>query len=621
MVTTKFSWVQALGDARKSVDSSAGTMLRTLREQLRNNTLQGFELEMLGRFLRDVPTCKDGAFPALRVAIVSGYTSEPFANATRVALLAEGFCAEVYEAPFGVYRQEILSPNSELYAFKPNLVLLIPPAAEITGTPIGPLVPEEVEAALNREVDQWRSLWAELSNCSNAIVLQHTFDIADHTLLGIAERRTLWSPSRFISELNGRLIEAAPGAVNWVDIDHLSTLVGRLNWHDPRLKYHGKLAFSSRYLPEYTNLLGGALRSALGRTRKALIVDLDNTLWGGVIGDDGLDGIHLGPNTPVGEAYQAFCKYVGDLGRRGVILGICSKNEQANVAEVFEKHQHMPLSLAEFSVIRCNWNDKASNLKEIALELNINVSALVFVDDNPAECELIRQMLPSVHVIQLDNDPAFFVRRLDSECLFDSQRFSAEDIKRAESYKARSKAAALQSVSADLDTYLKSLEMFGDLWLASDQEIPRLAQMEAKTNQFNLTTRRWTADQISYFVNSQDHDVLCFQLGDQFADHGLVGSMIVSYESTEARILSWLLSCRVFSRTCEEFMLNELVIYAHKRGVDKIVGEYIPTEKNKVVANLYSRLGFVINDNSGSFEFHISASHQEKTFVHKRICN
>lgn len=611
----KFSWVRAIGEARSLASSSVNESLRTLRNQVRMHPLQGFELEMLGRFLRDVSVGSDVALPALRVAIVSGYTSEPLANAMRVALLAEGFRVEVYEAPFGVYRQEILEPNSGLYAFEPSLILVVAPTTDIADMPTELMSQDEVEMALVYEVEQWFSLWAELIKRSSAAILQHTFDIPDNAFLGIAERRVPWSPARFIAALNDRLITAAPGAVHWVDVDSLAATVGRHNWHDPRLKYHGMFGFSSSFLPEYATLLGGVLRSALGRTRKALIVDLDNTLWGGTIGDDGVDGIRLGPDTPEGEAYRAFCQYVGDLGRRGIILGVCSKNEMANVAEVFEKHRHMPLRLNDFAAVRCNWDDKASNLAAIARELNIDLSALVFVDDNPAECELVRQALPAVHVIQLDDDPAFFVRRLDRERLFDSQGFSAEDIKRVESYKARAKAVTLQSVAPDLDTYLCSLEMCGEAWVARQEDLPRLAQMEAKTNQFNLTTRRWTSDQISRFMVAHDHDVLCFQLIDRFADHGLVGTIIVSYQGVEARILSWLLSCRVFSRTFEEFMLSELVKCVQARGVHRIVGKYIATEKNKVVANLFARLGFVVNDNSGLFELEMSNAFLPQTFV------
>jgi FkbH-like protein len=615
MTASKFSWLKAIAVARTALPLSANECLRALRDQVRTHPLLGFELEMLGRFLRDVPNTGDTAIPEIRVAIVSGYTSDPIVSAMRVALLAEGFRAEVYEARFGVYRQEMLSPSSALYAFDPKIILVVSPSADIAGMPVGPMSQSDIELELDREVKQWRSLWEELHKHSTAVILQHTFESPDVSYLGIAERSAFWGPARFIAALNERLIAASCGAVHWVDVDYLATTIGRRNWHDPRLKYHGKLAFSSAFLPEYTTLLGAALRSALGYTRKALIVDLDNTLWSGVLGDDGLEGILLGPDTPEGEAYQAFCRYVGDLGLRGVILGICSKNEITNVVEIFERHRHMPLKLDDFAVVRCNWEDKASNLAAIALELNIDVSAIVFVDDNPAECELVRQVLPSVHVVQMDGDPASFIRRLDRERLFDSQGYSDEDIKRSKSYIARAKTATLQASAPDLETYLTSMEMHGRIWRARHEDIPRLAQMEIKTNQFNMTTRRWTAEQIRRFIDSDDHDVFSFQLTDRFADHGLVGTICVRYQGAEVVILSWLLSCRVFSRTCEEFMLSELIKSAIERGFSRIIGEYIPTDKNKVVANLFTRLGFVAADNDGLFALEISNASFPQTYI------
>ncbi|MFU8788425.1 MAG: HAD-IIIC family phosphatase [Methylobacter sp.] len=615
MVASKFSWLKAIATARSTLSLSADECLRTLCGQLRTYPLLGFELEMLGRFLRDVSHVDEIAMPVIRVAIVSGYTSDPIANAVRVALLTEGFLAELYEAPFGVYRQEILSPNSALYAFEPKIILVVGAVNNIAGMPTGFMSQSNLELELDREVVQWQSLWAEINKYSAAVILQHTFEIPDVSYRGMAERGASWGVARFISDLNERLIAASSGTVHWVDIDHLATTIGRRNWHDPRLKYHGKLAFSSTFLPEYTTLLKGTLMPVLGRTRKALIVDLDNTLWGGVIGDDGIEGVRLGPDTPDGEAYQAFCRYVGELGRRGVILGICSKNEMANVVEIFEKHRHMPLRLDDFAVLRCNWDDKASNLAAIAHELNIDVSALVFVDDNPAECDLVCQSLPAIHVVQMDGDPAFFVRRLDSEHLFDSQVYSAEDIKRSASYQARAKSESLRSTATDLNGYLSSLQMVGEVWQAREEDISRLAQMEAKTNQFNLTTRRWSSDQIRNFMADDNYDVLCFRLIDRFADHGLVGSMVVCYQSDEAQILSWLLSCRVFSRTCEEFMLLNLKRLAIGRGVSRIRGEFIATAKNQVVETLFSRLGFCAGGKDESFVMDISDATLPKSFV------
>jgi FkbH-like protein len=613
--SSSFSWSQVLSDARRKATVSIDDCMRTLSEKVRDHPLLGFELEMLGRLLREVSNCAESTMPTMRVAILSGFTSDPIAHAMRVTLFKEGFRAEIFEAPFGVYIQEILSPDSSLYAFDPQIILIVAPLKDVKAMPAGPIPKSSIDFILDSEVSRWQSLWGELSKHSTAIILQHTFEIPCLAYLGPAERGANWGAERFVTALNERLMEASSGTVHWVDVDNLSATVGRRNWHDPRLQYHGKFAFSPVFLPEYSVLLGGALRSGLARTRKALIVDLDNTLWGGVIGDDGLDGISLGPDSPHGEAYQAFCKYVSGLGRRGVILGICSKNEMSNIVEAFTKHPHMPIRIDEFAVVRCNWENKASNLSAIALELNIDLSAIVFVDDNPAECELVRQAHPAVYVVQMDGDPASFIERIDCEHLFDSQHYSQEDINRSKSYQARAKLAVLQTESTDLETFLISLKMHGKFRIARREDIPRLAQMEMKTNQFNVTTRRWTAEQISQFLVSEDHDVFSFQLSDCYADHGVVGSMIVYYQGAEIHILSWLMSCRVFSRTSEDFMITELTKHAKKRGANTIIGRYDPTEKNKVVVDLFKRLGFINLSDHREFALKIGQVNSLKHYI------
>jgi FkbH-like protein len=606
-----FSWTAAIPD----VGDLKSEALITLRHQLRTYSLKGFELEMLGRLLRNVVLCDESVFPVLRVAIVSGCTTEPVANALRVALLTIGYRAEIYEAPFGVYRQEILNPGSGLYAFEPQIILIISPTEDIVCIPRQQLSQSEVDLALASEVTLWKSIWADIKKHSSALILQHVFETQESVMLGLAESRSSWTPSRFVTQLNYRLLEESAGSVYWIDIENLANLVGRNNWNDPRLKYHGKFAFSVKYLSEYAKLLEGVLRSALGLSRKALIVDLDNTLWGGVIGDDGLEGIQLGPSSPEGEAYFAFCQYIADLGKRGVILGICSKNELKNVVEVFERHQHMPLNLNDFASVYCNWEDKASNLASIALDLNIDPTAIVFVDDNPAECELVRKTLPTVQVIQLDSDPSTFIRRLDRERLFDSQFFSDADVGRARSYTARIQAKSLRSTATDLSSYLNSLQMIGQVCVAGPDDLSRLAQMEAKTNQFNLTTRRWTSAKLSEFMVQMNHEVICFRMKDCFTDHGLVGSMVLRYDDDEIKILSWILSCRVFSRTCEEFMFLFLISLAKQRRSSKIIGEIILTEKNKIFRDLYNRLGFLSYQPEGFFVYEMRRAVSPITYI------
>jgi FkbH-like protein len=567
--------------------------LASLRETLRAQRTEGIEIELVGRLLAACAARSPDGVRKLRVAVLSGHTSEPLANAMRVAALREGWLAEVHETALGTYRQEILAASSSMYVFAPEIVLIAPAAAELQPVPTVGANEAHVEACADSVVQQWqRQLWDTLNARLGVPILQHVVELPESMYLGVAERRAPWAPANFIDRVNRKLIDAAPGTVRWLDVDHLAASVGRRNWSDPRMFFHGRFGFSSRFLPDYVELLAAALRAATGLTRKALVVDLDNTLWGGIVGDDGLDGIRLGPGSAEGEAHLQFCDYLRALSQRGVVLAICSKNEPAVAMEVFRSHPHMPLRPENFAAVRCNWNDKANNLREIASELNIDLSAIAFVDDNPAECELIAQQLPQVAVLQLSGDPASFTREFDGRHWFDSGAYSAEDLKRSESYQGRAQSESLQSVSGDLASYLASLQMRGTVCVPGAAEWPRLAQMEMKTNQFNLSTRRLTMEQLQGMTESTRHIVLAVRLADRFTNHGLVTYIAAEIDSHIACITDWLMSCRVFSRTLEHFILGNLAARARASGVHTITAQLTPTPKNKVMEGLFETLGF-----------------------------
>jgi FkbH-like protein len=591
----KRSASQQLAEAGKSIsEGNSGAVRADLVRLISEGALRPEQYSIVSNLVTELVERTHSADTVLRLAILGSYTTQPIVTAARCALLAEGMLTDIYEAPFGAYLQEILSPDSSLYAFRPDAVVIATNLSGLGSLPSVSAPNEDVEDALDREVKHWHALWEILASRLGKPVLQHLFEVPEEEFLGIAERRSGWTASRFVESLNARLIEAAPGFVRWIDVDRLAARVGRHNWHDPRLHHHAKLGFSPRFVPAYSLLLAAAWRSATGKTKKALVVDLDNTLWGGVIGDDGIDGIRLGPGTAEGEAYASFCEYLKALRQRGVILAVCSKNDRATAAEVFERHPHMPLQLSDFAVFKCSWEDKATNLRCLASDLNIDIATLVFVDDNPAECELVRQKLPEVTVINLDGDPVQFPRLVDRQHLFDSPMFSGEDLLRAESYAARSKAAEIQARAPDLGSYLDSLDMVATIGKPESEEFPRLAQMEMKTNQFNLTTRRLTQIEIERICDDPNAIVLALSLVDRFANHGLVSYMVAVHENNVLRISDWLMSCRVFSRTTEDLMFNHLLQIAKARDVSAIVGEFRPTAKNAVVSDLYSKLGFIV---------------------------
>ncbi len=336
----------------------------------------------------------------------------------------------------------------------------------------------------------------------------------------------------------------------------------------------------------------GAWRTATGRIKKALVLDLDDTLWGGTIGDDGVEGIVLGRDHGAkGEAYVAWQQHVAALGQRGVVLAVCSKNAPQVAANGFT-HPASALRLSDFATFSCGWQDKATTLRQIADELSLGLDALVFVDDSPAERLQVQQALPDVTVVDIGNDPAQFVDCLEAGHWFDLQSYAAADLQRSAAYAARRDARSAQAATTDLSSYLTSLAMVGQLAPAQASELPRLAQLELKTNQFNLTTRRYTQTQLAAMLERPDHLVLSLRLRDRFGDHGLVASLVAVREADTLRIGGWLMSCRIFSRTAEQFMLAGLVRLGHEQGAAAIEGEYLPTGRNGVVADLYPRLGF-----------------------------
>lgn len=530
--------------------------------------------------------------PAVRVAVAGDLNIDLLAQAIACAIVLEDELPLIWTAPYGSMRQQCLDPGSALHAFGPQVVVLVPDWRQALadlhpGTPA-----EDVAAATLDQVRGFEALWTALE-ARGCTVLQHLLVPPPVLLRGVAERLSPASSVRRIQALNEALLEAGRGRVTWLEADRLAAQAGSLAWSAPRFFHAGKLGFDPRFLPDYLPWFRGAWRAARGRAKKLLVLDLDDTLWGGTIGDDGLEGIALGPDHGArGEAFAAWQQYLAALGRSGIALAVCSKNAPDIAATGFD-HPGGTLRREDFSAFACSWDDKASGLRRIAGELGLGLDAMVFADDNPAECLLVRQQLPQVETVDLGTDPARFIERLEAGHWFDHQQYTAADFGRSASYAARRHAQAARHEPADLADYLRSLEMVGRLGLAQPAELPRLAQMELKTNQFNLTTRRYSQAALAASLEDTDRLVLSLHLKDRFGDHGLVSSLVAVREGSAWRIDSWLMSCRVFARTAEAFMLAGLACMARERGGTVLLGEYRPTARNAVVADLYPRLGFV----------------------------
>jgi FkbH-like protein len=391
--------------------------------------------------------------------------------------------------------------------------------------------------------------------------------------------------------VNHELARSLPEHVAVVDCERLAGLVGKREWFDRRYWHLAKQAVSLAALPLLARHTAAVIAARLGLSKKCLAFDLDNTVWGGVVGEEGVQGLELG-DTPAGEAFQAFQEAILALGKRGVILAVCSKNNPDDALEVFEAHPGMRIRRGDIAAFVADWRPKSDQLRSVAETLGIGLDSIVFVDDNPVERESIRQLAPEVDVINLPSDPAGYVAALDDYVLFEPVAFTAEDADRARHYAARQAAAKLAAGSDTLEEFYESLEMRAQVSPFSEANIRRIAQLVGKTNQFNLTTRRHSLQTLQGFAGDPACVHLSFSLADRFGDHGLIALAIGFVRNQALEVDTFLMSCRVIGRTLEETMLDELTRAALDHGCVEIRGVYIPTAKNGLVRDLYPRLGF-----------------------------
>lgn len=570
-----------------------------LRERLAGTRLTPADLMACAASLAqlaDQPSASEA--PVRRLAVAGDCSVQLLAQAITCALAQEGELAQVHVVPFDEVTEQCLDRNSALHAFGPDTVVLVPDwRLAITPLPVGAdasLVADAQRSALQRFQQLWDALQAP-----GYRIIQHLLVQAPHVAGGVAQRRDASSVGCRIEALNQGALQVGAGRVTWLEVDRLAAQVGLAAWSPARFWYAGRLGFDPRFLPDYLPWFRGAWRAATGRIKKVLVLDLDDTLWGGTIGDDGLDGIVLGPgHGGKGQAFVAWQQHLALLAAHGVVLAVCSKNSEA-VAEAAFMHPCAVLRRRDFAAFVCNWENKASNLRRISAELNLGLDAMVFVDDNPAERALVRQALPAVSVVDIGSDPALYIDRLEAGHWFDLQVTTAEDRGRTQAYAARQQAQQAQREAIDMPAYLAGLSMVGRVELARSIDLPRLAQMELKTNQFNVTSRRFSQQALAQMLSHPDCLVLALHLSDRFADHGLVASLVAVREADVLRIDSWLLSCRVFGRTAEAFMLADLVRRASTMGIAALQGEYLATARNGVVADLYPRMGFRAADASG----------------------
>jgi FkbH-like protein len=540
---------------------------------------------------------KDAAgFTPIRLAIVASSTVDHLPPAIRVAGLRRRLLIEVHNGSYGQYRQELLDVGSALHRFKPQAVLFSLTAREAIAGGSLAATAAEVNEAIGRFIAELRSLWRRAREIG-AAVLQQTFLDVTEPLFGGHDRMVPGAPGAVVARLNDRLAEAAAeDGAHLVDVNRASARDGIDAWFDAGRWLQGKLEIAPQAAPFYGDLTARILAALRGLSKKCLALDLDNTLWGGVIGDDGLDGIVLGEGSAAGEAHLALQRYAKQLNERGVILAVCSKNDAGIAEAAFRDHPEMVLRRADIAAFQANWDDKAQNLKAIAARLNIGVDALVFVDDNPIERARVRQALPMVAVPEMPEDPAHYVRCLAEAGYFEAVAFTADDRNRAEQYAANAEREALLGAAESMDEFLRGLKMTAVHGPFTAVDHARVVQLINKTNQFNTTTRRYAGEEIARIMEDPDLLTLQFRLLDRVGDNGLVSTMILRPTAGDEQTLeieNWVMSCRVFGREREFEAMNIAVETARERGVRALIADYIPTAKNEVISKLYPSLGFV----------------------------
>lgn len=584
--------VRALRDGAAETASHPGADFAATLRRLATARLNLTQLHSLSPLVEKIPAANASAWT--RVALLSNATMDFIASALPATALRHELLLKVATTPFGTFNQEALDPASATNQSRPDFVVL---ALDHRAFDFSP-VPGDVETAqrkLAQAVETLRNLAAALRSHGGAAVVVQTLAAPLTNFLGSFENQLPGTTQWFVDQFNAQVRAWREPGILLLDVAALAAQVGLAQWHDPTQWAVGKFAFAHAAVPLYAEHLSRIFMAAKGKAKKCLVLDLDNTLWGGVIGDDGMNGIVLGQGSPLGEAFLSIQATALELRSRGIVLAVSSKNDEAVARRVFKEHPEMLLREEHIAVFQANWNDKASNLKAIAETLNIGINALAFLDDNPAERQQVRGELPMVGVPELPEAPELYPATLLAAGYFEAVGFTDEDRQRAGQYQANAARAAVLSGSSDLGAYLESLEMVADIRPFDELGRARIAQLINKTNQFNLTTRRYTEGDVEAFENDPAVFTLQIRLKDRFGDNGMISVLICKPEGDDAwRIDTWLMSCRVLNRGLEKAVLNVLVAAAKSRGISRIIGEYLPTEKNGMVREHYPRLGFTL---------------------------
>jgi FkbH-like protein len=582
------------------------TASRRLAELWRRDPASGTASFLISRLdkLRDKI-----ALTKFKLAILRSFTVEPMVPLVRAEAFAYGIDLEVHVGDFNTYVQDIVDGESSLYRFAPNAVVIAvrtDQAAPELWRDFADLAPEAAAQTAERVVDSYRQWIGAFRKHSQAALIIHSLERPAPPGLGVLDSQSDSGQSGLILQVNRELRRSGRtfhGVYN-LDYDALVARHGSENWHDERKWLTARLPIAAGHLLDMAREWMRFVVPLSGRTAKVLVVDLDNTLWGGVIGEDGMTGIRVGPEYP-GAAYQALQRALLDMSRKGILLAVCSKNNLDDAMEALDQHPGMLVHAKHFAAIRINWTDKSQNLREIAEELNVGIDALAFLDDNPFEREQVRAALPEVTVIDLSHkdapaNPLEYAAAVRNCAVFERLTLSAEDQQRTEMYVAQKQRAGAEQSFQSKEDFFRFLEQEAELESVSNLTLARVAQLTQKTNQFNLTTRRYTEAQLAEMAKQPEWHMFSIRVRDRFGDHGLVGVAIAHDQGEQCEVDTFLLSCRVIGRTVETALLAHLAESAARRGRKQLVGWFLPTKKNAPARDFYQQHGFAREDANGS---------------------
>lgn len=548
-----------------------------------------------------------------KIAILGGSTTNEIADQLELFLLNHGIEPIFYQSEYNQFWQDAVFGNKELDEFNPDVIYFHTSWRNLNYLPTLESSRSEVEEALNIEFSRIKQMWDAVSYRYDCAIIQNNFDRPAWRLLGNRDIVDYRGKTNFIYRLNCRIYDYIQEheSIYLNDIDYLAAAYGLEEWSNPLYWHMYKYSLCIDAIPSLAKNIADIIKSIYGKNKKFLALDLDNTLWGGVIGDDGVEGIKIGEETSLGQVYSEFQEYLKELKNLGVLLTINSKNDESNALEGLN-HPFGTLKEQDFVVIKANWDNKNINIENIASELNLGTDTCVFVDDNPVEREIVSKNLPEV-VVPIMDKIENYIRILDRSGYFENTSLSNDDLKRNEMYTVNKKRELMRDKVETYEEFLAALKMKATISDFDSLAIPRISQLTNKSNQFNLTTLRCSEADIKVFGESDKYIDIYGRLEDKFGDNGIVSVVIGEVEETVLHVRLWLMSCRVLKRGMEDAMMDTLIDKAQKRGIEKIYGYYYPTKKNMMVSMFYKNYGFaMVDDNNGNTSWMLEVSSYQK---------